>query len=147
MRKVVLAVLAAAALAAPARVSAEVVYTFTALTSFGGDVMGSFVWTTPDFVSATANPLASQFDSCSVTFGGTLGVCRGAQFFPNHESGFDRLGFAVAPHDGDGAQTFFYFFQPGAFASQGGYHSTFTDLQTGDLLVSGSKSVVPEPAA
>ena len=145
MRRLMWALAGAAALAWPAAAAIPVQYSFTALSSTVDDVMGTFTWTAPDFLTGSAFVTASQLESCSVTFGGTLGVCRHAAFT---EGGVtpDSITFGVAPDAASPTVGPFYFFQADAFAHFGTYDSIGIETQRGRLEVS-KGAVVPEPAA
>jgi len=89
---------------------------------------------------------ASQLESCSITFGGTLGVCRYAQFAEGGTAP-DSITFGGAPDPNTQAIGLFYVFQPGAFGKFGSYQSTGDDKRQIGLLIVSKGGAVPEPAA
>ena len=144
MRKLVLAALAAAALTVPAGAQA-VTYSFTAETGFGygAAFTGDFTYERPDPVTALTFVDPTVLDSCHVSYAGA-GVCRFAQFQPN-DAGLDVIGFAVSPTLTDPVQTFFYYFEAGAFGRNGTYATRGGPDNMGHLTVAKIGAPVPEP--
>jgi hypothetical protein len=154
LRRLANAVVAPLALAAAAgSAEAQVNYTFNGSFNFGTPITVDFVVQTPDYIS-TAGDYATQ--SCTTSDPGTQCAAT-MRFDPN---GFSTM-HAFIGLNTTGA-TAFYFFDFGAFLSDGTYQAVQgglagIDPTTGDpstygsagpatLTVAGSVAAVPEPA-
>jgi len=142
---------AAAAMAyLPTMAGAAVTYDFTAFSSFefnGVHYTGSFSLTRPDFIHLDASIPVANLTSCSITASnGEVAVCRAQDFVDTIVPGYETVSLGVdAPSFSGGI---FYYFDAGSFGAPGIYDTVFfgTDQQ-GRLVVSGSPSPTPEPAA
>lgn len=115
---------------------ADVVYSFTADSSYGAGT-GAFTYTASDFITAnTFVPLAS-LDSCT----SSLGACGSPQSFL-FLSGFDAVAFKP-----DAVTSVYYYFNPGVFSQYGTFETVlFGDDQHGTLVISATEAV-PEPGS
>jgi hypothetical protein len=152
LRRLAIAVVAPLALAAGSS-EAQVSYTFNGSFNFGTPITVDFVVETPDYIT-TAGDYATQ--SCTTSDPGTQCAAT-MRFDPN---GFSTMHAFVGLNTIGG--TAFYFFDFGAFLSDGTYQAVQgglvgIDPGTGDpsnygsagpatLTVAGSVAAVPEPA-
>lgn len=128
----------AALLLGSAAANADVVYSFTADSSYGAGT-GAFTYTAPDFITAnTVVPLAS-LDSCT----SSLGTCGSQQGFLSI-SGYDTVTFR--PND---VTTVYYYFASGVFSQYGVFETVlFGSEQHGTLTITAADAQdVPEPAS
>ncbi|WP_431052486.1 PEP-CTERM sorting domain-containing protein [Roseateles sp. L2-2] len=118
---------------------ADVVYSFTANSSYNGFGTGAFTFTVPTFISTPDHiPLAS-LDSCT----SSTGTCGASQGFLSM-SGYDTVGFMP-----DNSTTIFYYFDAGVFSQFGTFETVlFGSDQHGTLTIASVDAAdVPEPAS
>ncbi|RZI57919.1 MAG: PEP-CTERM sorting domain-containing protein [Rubrivivax sp.] len=129
----------AALLMAGGSANADVVYSFTANSSYSGFGTGAFSFTVPTFISTPDYiPLAS-LDSCTTS----LGTCGSPQGFLSM-SGYDTVGFR--PNE---FSTVYYYFDAGVFSQFGTFETVlFGTEQHGTLTITSVDAQdVPEPAS
>lgn len=116
--------------------NADVVYSFTADTSYANFGTGAFVYTSPTFISANTFVPLDDLDSCT----SSLGTCGVQGFIFN--SAFDTISF----HPDDGT-SIYYYFDLGTFSQYGTFETVlFGADQHGTLTISaGEVQAVPEP--
>ena len=126
----------AALLMGGASVNADVVYSFTADSSYSGPT-GAFTYTAPTFIAAGTFVPPTSLDSCTSSLGGC-----GSQGFL-FMSGYDAVAFRP-----DDTTAIYYYFEPGVFSQYGTFETVlFGDEQHGTLTISISDvQEVPEPA-
>jgi hypothetical protein len=108
--------------------------------AIAGNAMGSFTYTSPDFIVAPTILQPSDLDACSV-HSDTSDVC-GAMFITPHVTPqFDGIGFAVGP------TIYTLIFTVGDLEAFGSYESDAELLpQRGRLIVSAADATtIPEP--
>lgn len=144
MHKMILrAGLAAMALGMAGSASAAVTYTFDATSSYSAP-FGSFVYTTPTFLTGDNIIPLANLTSCTVTFAPGGETCGDQRMDTNFHPSYETVGFGTASL----AETYYYF-NFGSFATVGTHSSQiFGAGQFATLTVSGfsDTAAVPEPA-
>lgn len=134
----------------PAMAGAAVTYDFTAFSSFefnGVHYTGSFSLTRPHVIHPDASIPVADLTSCSITASnGEAAVCAAQDFLDTIVPGYETVSLGITAPSFNGG--IFYYLNAGSFGAPGTYDTVFfgTDQQ-GRLVVSGSPSPAPEPAA
>ena len=142
--------MAAAMACLPAMAGAAVTYDFTAFSSFefgGVHYTGSFSLTRPDFIHPNASIPVADLTSCSITASnGEAAVCEAQDFLNTIVPGYETVSLGIESPSFHGG--IFYYFDAGSFGAPGTYDTVFFGAdQQAQLVVSGTASPTPEPAA